>query len=339
MKRHPWAVPLALLASVGCGETSAKVLERLDAAMPPTSNLRMDVLLVRALSTCVIGSPCRLADSSQCYAVTDGNGGRIAFDPSSVQLLAPSDPKVSNAAQVACMRLPLDDADVALANQLIAGLRTRVFQLTGGDINLDVHTHELAPLEASFVTFSAGPFLEPPALEAAALEDVNRDTDFVFAFTGYRDPDSGLSPQANPCVGTNWIEQGPFGGSTFTWLSLASACARPATVFSAWLVQLYFGLRDVNGFGDVATDSFPACGRGGPDPTRWFPFVDGCTSDPDASSCGLATCPDRNAFNEHVLSAHWPRGRAFNGNYCADGRMDFDETGVDSGGRCDRIGR
>jgi len=104
-------------------------------------------------------------------------------------------------------------------------------------------------------------------------------------------------------------------------------------------VQLYFGLRDVNGFGDIATGTFPACGHGGPDPTRWFPFVDDCTTDPDASSCGMQACPDRNAFNEHVLSVHWPRGHAFNGNYCADGRMDFDETGVDTGGRCDRLGR
>jgi hypothetical protein len=39
------------------------------------------------------------------------------------------------------------------------------------------------------------------------------------------------------------------------------------------------------------------------------------------------------------LEKHWPRGRGFDGNWCDDGRMDFDETGVDRGGVCDLIGR
>ena len=90
---------------------------------------------------------------------------------------------------------------------------------------------------------------------------------------------------------------------------------------------------------DVATGTYPACGRGAADPTSWFPFPDDCTTDPDATTCGASTCADRDAFYSHLLSAHWARGRPFNGNYCADGRMDFDETGVDTGGRCDLIGR
>jgi hypothetical protein len=329
----------AAAAGVGCGGTSAKVLERVDPSTPPGSNLRMDVLMVRSLSSCAVGNPCRLADASQCYAVTDAAGGRVAFDPATVQLVAPSDARVGTAAQTQCFRLELDDADVAMANDLISGLRTRVFQLTDGDINLDVRTHDIAPLDVAFESFSTGPFLQPPALEAAGLADVNRDTDFVFAITGFRNPDNGVLPQKTPCSGTNWLDQGPFGGSTFTWVALNDTCTRSATFMYAWLAQLYFGLRDVTGFGDVATGTLPACGRGGPDPTRWFPFVDDCTNDPDASTCGASTCPDRDAFYSHVLSAHWVRGRSFNGNYCADGRMDYDETGVDTGGRCDRIGR
>jgi hypothetical protein len=333
------ALLVAAGAGAGCGGTSAKVLEQVDPATPPGSNLRMDVLMVRSLSTCAVGNPCRLADSSQCYTVTDSAGGRVAYDPSTVQLLAPSDARVATAAQAQCFRLALDDTEVAAANDLISGLRTRVFQLTSGDINLDVRTHDIAPLEAAYTTFSTGPFLQPPALEAAGLADVDRDTDFVFAITGYRDPDTGLVPQKSPCSGTNWLDRGPFGGSTFTWVALNDSCARPPVFMYAWLAQFYFGLRDVMGFGGAANGGFPACGRGGPDPTRWFPFVDDCTSDPDASTCGASTCPDPDAYYSHVLSAHWTRGRPFNGNYCADGRMDYDETGVDTGGRCDRIGR
>jgi len=325
-------------AGAGCGGTSAKVLERIDPSSPPGSNLRLDVLLVRSLSTCAVGDPCALADTSQCYTVTDASGGGLAFDPATVELLSPSDPRVGTAAQAQCFDLTLADSDVATANDLISGLRTRVFQLTNGDLNLDVHTHDLAPLAASFTSFSAGLFLEPPALEAAGLADVDRDTDFVFAITGYRDPARGLAPQLGPCAGTNWIQQGAFGGSTFTWVAVNEACARSAMFMYGWLAQLYFGLRDVSRPDGVAIGTRAACGQGGPEPTRWFPFVDDCTTDPDATTCGAPTCPDTDAFLSHVLATHWKRGQPFNGNYCADGRMDYDETGVDSGGACDLIG-
>jgi hypothetical protein len=329
----------AAAAAGSCGGTSGKVLERIDPVTPPGSNLRVDVLMVSSLSTCAVGNPCSLTNGSQCYAITDATGGRVTFDPATVQLVSPSDPRVGTAAQTQCFRLALSDTDVATANDLISGLRTSVFQLTGGDINLDVHTHTLAPLDAPFVTYSTGPFLEPSALEAAGLADVTRDTDFVFAITGYQDPDTGLSPPMNPCGGTNWIAQGPFGGSTFTWIAVNAACARPSLFLYHWLAQFYFGLRDVTRPTGVAIGTSASCGRGGPDPTRWFPFVDDCTIDPDATSCGAASCPDANAFYSHVLSAHWKRGQTFNGNYCADGRMDYDETGVDTGGRCDLIGQ
>lgn len=335
------ATVLALLgaaATGGCGGTSAKVLETIDPATPPGSNLRLDVLMVRSLSTCAVGDPCPLADTSQCYTVPDPAGATVAFDPATVQLLSPDDPRVGTAAQAQCLTLALDDADVATADDLISGLRTRVFQLTGGDINLDVHTHDLVPLDAAFTRFSAGLFLEPPPLVAAGLGDVTRDTDFVFAVTGTRDSASGLTVRMSPCSGTNWLQQGGFGGSTFTWVALNDACARPAVFMYAWLAQFYFGLRDVTRPADVAIGTLAACGQGGPDPTRWFPFVDDCTTDPDATTCGAPTCPDTDAFLSHVLAAHWKRGRSFDGNYCADGRMDYDETGVDSGGTCDLIG-
>jgi hypothetical protein len=334
------ALVAVLLAAAGggCGGTSAKVLESIDPATPPGSNLRLDVLLVRSLSTCAVGYPCALADTSQCYTVSDGAGGRVAFDPATVQLLSSSDAQGATAPQVQCFQLTLDDADVASGNDLISGLRTSVFQLTGGDINLDVHTHDLAPVDVSFTSFSAGLFLEPSALEPAGLGDVTRDTDFVFALTGTRDPVTGASQQMSPCSGTNWIDQGPFGGSTFTWVALSDACARSTVFMYAWVAQLYFGLRDVTRPADVMIGTSAACGRGDPDPTRWFPFVDACTTDPDATTCGAPTCPDADAFLSHVLSVHWKRGSFFNGNYCADGRLDYDETGVDTGGRCDLIG-
>jgi len=332
-------VATALAVATSCGGTSGKVLEGIHPTTPPASNVRLDVLVVRALSTCVIGNPCNSSDSSQCYFVTDAGGVKTTFDSSSYELVSPSDSRVASAAQSRCLTLTIDDTQGAAVNDLMTGLRSRVFQLTGGDVNIDVHRHDIAAVDAGFVRYSPGPFLEPPAIEPVGLVDVTRDTDFVFVVTGHRDADSGLAPELSPCDGTNWLAQGSFGGSTYTWLALSDACRTADIVMHAWLAQLYFGLRDLTSSGKTTMGPFPACGQGGTDPTSWFPWVDACTTDPDAPNCGAARCPDAEAYEEHLLSAHWTRGRPFNGNYCNDGRMDFGETGVDSGGKCDLLGR
>jgi hypothetical protein len=333
--RRVAALAIALAAAgAGCGGTSGKVLERND--VPPGSNLRVDVFLLRSVSTCAAGSPC--TDPAQCFTLSDATGTRAAFAADTVQFLAPGDPQLASAPSSQCFRLVAEDAQVSALSQLLAGLRTRVFQLTGGDINLDIRTHEIASLDAPFNRFYVGMFLPPTSLESVALADVTRDTDFAFAVTGYRDPDSGLVPKLDQCAGTNWLDQGGLGGSTYTWVAMSDGCARPSTFLRAWLFQLYFGLRDVTRFaGTSSSADYPGCGRGGPDPTRWFPWVEDCTSDPDAPACGASSCQDQDAYYAHMLTAHWARGRPFNGNYCSDGRMDFDETAVDSGGRCDLI--
>ena len=65
-------------AAGACGGTSAKVLEQINPATPPGSNLRLDVLMVRSLSTCAVGNPCPTANTSQCYTVTDAAGAVTA---------------------------------------------------------------------------------------------------------------------------------------------------------------------------------------------------------------------------------------------------------------------
>jgi hypothetical protein len=333
------ALALACCAGAGaCGGTEAKVLERTAGPTPPGSNLRVDVFLLRSVATCAVGEPCALADASQCFYLADQAGPRITFAPDTVQFLAPGDPQVASAPQSSCFRLGLDDAEVSAAGALTATLRTRVFQLTGGDIDLEVRTHEVATLEAAFTRYYTGPFLPPSALDAVGLPQVNRDTDFAFAITGFRDPDTGLLPKLDPCVGTNWLDKGGFGGTTYTWLAMSGACTQGSGLLRPWLIQLYFGLRDVMGVANAYANGYPACRRGTADPTRWFPYVDDCTADPDATGCGDAACPDSDAFYAHMLQAHWVKGRPYNGNYCSDGRMDYDETAVDSGGHCDLIG-
>ena len=342
--RTTGALVTSLLAGIatgaGCNGSTARILERIDAASPPTSNPRLDLFLLRSVSTCAVGNPCVSAQANQCFTIADANGTVSAsFAADTVQFLQPSDPRVAASAGAVCFRLGLDDALVASAKTMAAALRTRVFQSTGGDMDLDVHAHDLtATVEAGFSRFYEGLFLEPSFVAPAGLRDVTRDTAFVYAVTGFRDLDSGLVPTTTPCPGTNRVRMGSIGASTYTWLAMSTACSQPNDWLSSWLYQLSFGLRDVTQQPDVYGGNYPACGRGGADPTRWFPSADDCTTDPDAPACGETTCPDFGAYYDHVLRSHWRTGQTFVGNACNDGRMDFDETGVDTGGLCDLIG-
>ena len=331
---------VAAVGGLACDATTAKILERIDAGTPPSSNVRMDVFLVRAVSSCAIGPPCTASNPDECFFVTDAAGDRISFEPEAVQLVPPGDPAIIGAAQVQCFRLTMDDTMAASVRELTATLRTRVFQASGGDINLDLRLHEVPSLEAGFSALAIGIFLEPSALDAVGLAMVNRETDVVYAITGFRDPDSGLAPKIEVCGATNSVRQPVLGASAYTWLVASETCARVSTFLSTFVLQLHYGLRDVMATDDLYRDGdYPACGQGSPEPTDWFPSNDDCTSDPDAPSCGAATCADREAFHQHILSTHWRRGRSFNGNHCSNGTMDRDETGTDTGGVCDLISR
>jgi len=176
-----FALPLVafVLGGGGCGGTSAKVLETVDAAIPPSSNLRVDVFLVRSVSTCAVGNPCSRFDLSECFYIADEVGRTLRFDPTGLSFVRPGDPRTQTAPQVQCFRLTLDDAQVATAGQLLAQLRADVFAYSGGDINLEIRSHQVPTLVAPFDVFDLGPFLDPAALEGVGLPLVSRDTDFV----------------------------------------------------------------------------------------------------------------------------------------------------------------
>ena len=330
---------LAIAGGSACNGNSAKILERVDGSTPPSSNPRVDVFLVRAVSSCAVGPACASPDREQCFYITDRNGARVQYDPAALRFVPPGDPATMGGQQVQCFRLVLDDSRVAAVSEAMNALRTRVFQDSGGDINLDLRLHDVPAIEAGLSPFVFGFFLEPAALAPVALPMVSRETDFVYAVTGADDPDSGLAPRVDSCSGTNWFAKGVIGGSAYTWMAGSASCDQPVSLIFTWMVQLYFGLRDVMQAPDLYDRDYPPCGQGDPDTTRWFPYVDDCTTDPDYVACGAAACPNRDAYYSHQLARHWRRGEPFNGNHCSNGRMDRDETGIDTGGVCDLIGQ
>lgn len=329
---------LLALPLLACGSTSGPVLEGIKEGQPPDSNLRADVFLVRDVRSCAIGEACRSADPDDCFTLSDAAGVRLAFRPESVQFVPPSSPEIAFAEQAECFRLTIDaDMRAAIASQF-AELRQRAFQLSSGEINLGLVFHDLDPIDAGFKRWEGktGLFLQPDTLGSYGLSVMSRNTDFVFALTGSADPSASLLPKIEECGGTNWLAKGGFGGSAYTWLS--PECVRSSELLWHFVVQSYMALRDVTDYPDVYRGKYPACGAGSADPRQWFPWVGDCQTDPDSPDCDTGSC-DRTRFLGHILGAHWPEGQTFVGNHCRNGKLDFDEVAVDSGGVCDLLGR
>jgi hypothetical protein len=328
---------LALAASAfGCGTSSGPVLERVEPRVPPEANLRADVLLVRRVDSCAIGSPCDSRDPENCFHLSDEAGPVLLFEPSGLDFVPLGDERIATAELSGCFGLDIDDEGAAALREAFDQLRTRVFQLSEGRIDIEFHVADIGPVAAGFKRWEGGTglFLEPFALEAQGLPLLGAETDYTFAVTGVSDLSGGYLPKIEPCGGTNWEQQGGLGGAAYTWLS--ADCVSASTLLWHLHVQTRFGLRDVNEFPDVYAGQYPDCGAADADPSSWFPGPEDCAVDPDSPTCG-ERCGFGEEFESHVLKAHFPA--SFIGNHCANGLMDWDETGVDSGGICDRLGR
>jgi hypothetical protein len=150
------AVALALAAGavtgLGCGQTSAKILERLDGGVFAASSPRVDVFLLRSVATCAVGRACTAADASQCFYVSDASGPRTSFSTDGLRFVRPGDPLIQTADRVECFKLVLDDTAAASAREMLVDLRTSVLQATGGNVDLDVHIREVPSLEGNFIS-------------------------------------------------------------------------------------------------------------------------------------------------------------------------------------------
>jgi hypothetical protein len=331
---------LALLSA--CGSSSGPVLEKVKD--PPGSTLRVDVLIPHEVRSCAIGEVCRFADQSECFTLSDASGPRLSFRPDAVWFVPPDSPDIAQAQQSGCFRLAIDADTRAAIENAFNQLRQQTFQLSSGEVLLDLRVHDFPSIDAGFKRWDTGIFLQPTALERDGFPVISRETDYVFSVTGLPDLSVGYAPKIDACAGTNWQAQGAFGGTGYTWVS--APCATSSQLLWHFLAQSYFALRDVVRFQDVYRGNYPSCGRAGAEPHEWFPRVMyDCVADPDSPTCGdsaaCGTAQGTASFLRHILAEHWPRTVELVGNHCGNGMEDgnFGEVGVDTGGDCDLIGR
>jgi hypothetical protein len=298
---------------------------------------RVELFLLRDIAVCAVGNPCT---AETCLALSDDAGtAQISFaDDDLFRGLPPADPAVAAAPLSQCLRLTLDDAAAAAAQDAALAWISDVMLFTRGAIELEIVVHEIPFAEMTMSHWGPGLWVAPWDLEPLVEGEVTPASSFVVVTHGVRDAATGLHHDLGGCGGTYGADLG-FGGTGYSWVPATSnafwfECATSDVYMHEWQHQLHWALNELSGFDDLYDGVYPACGLGDPDPTKWFPDTHECNVDPDFPACGETDCGAGSTVNRHMLRVHWTAGRRLVGNHCRDGVRDFEETGVDAGGDC-----
>jgi len=258
-----------------------------------------------------------------------------------------------------CFDIQLTDTEIADITSDMTLIAQKTSEWTDGALNLNITTQVLPYVSTSFVApdFAFGPF----EVDDELLNPyVTTDSDFVYVVTGVYDRQQGIN-LAYWCGGS--YGEMTVHGANYSYIQYNDICNSVTIgnqqvyepLIHEWLHNLDWALFNVSGVRDIyqfksvdwanwQPGDWPACGKGAMNTFAWFPSVDYCEWDPDWMDCNnqhsAGACLNAGevdsypSWYEHVLSAHYPRNVDLVVNTCTDGRQDWGETGIDSGGQC-----
>lgn len=328
------------------------------------STPRFQIFIITPLSTCLVGN--EFASGNVCRGIKCGGCSCATedFDPPSPQTgVQPEhidDPQYAAFEYKDCLDISLTNQEVAEIKNEMHFIRDLAYQWSGGALDLQL---EFTVLPHAFTGFTAPDFVIGPfEIDDELLNEyVSTDTDFVYVVSGVTD--RAKNKQLAYWCGSSYGELSVHGAS-YSYIQYNHEACNSVTIggktvyeplIHEWIHNLDWALYYINGVPDLYQDtgpdwakwehaSWPACGKGSSNPLDWFPNVDLCEWDPDWRDCNDAasagSCLHAGevdgaiSWYEHVISEHYPRNIQFIGNFCRDGRQDFGETGVDSGGPC-----
>ncbi|MBI4385618.1 hypothetical protein HY573_02205, partial [Candidatus Parcubacteria bacterium] len=258
--------------------------------------------------------------------------------------------------------LQLSQAEVDQLRAEINVFRAKVLEWSQNKLDLDIQIVEVANGEGvSYAFFDSGLWQAPGDVHEAILSQYARTDDFVFVVTGVKDPSRGIYYDAPLCDGalaSTWNY-----GIPYDWIPMgksAIGCANHLTWVHGFLHELgdvlnrisvppspftVYGANNYEYFGQRLSCGTNFSGR------PYFPDADVAPLDPDFSACpayndnwsgycasvvaqGFDGEECNRQWDRHVLGTHFSSTYTIIGNSCRNGRQDFDETGVDSGGSC-----
>lgn len=323
---------------------------------------RFQIFILNPVRTCLAGND--FASGSVCRGEKCGDCDCSweDFDPPAPMTgIAPAhidDPQYAEYAFRTCVNITLTDREVEKIKRDMQLIAQKVYEWSGSRLQLDMNFTELPVEYTGFVApdFVAGPF----EVDDELLNPyVSTDTDFVYAVSGVYDREKGVR-LAYACGGS--YGEMTIHGAGYSYIQYNDICNSITIgnemvyepLIHEWYHNLDWALYSINHVTDIYETnspdwanwqhaSWPACGIHA-DPLKWFPSIDFCEWDPDWIDCNNSQSAgrcihagevgDEISWYEHVIRAHYPGNIQFIGNFCRDGRQDFNETGVDSGGQC-----
>ena len=326
------------------------------------SKARFQVFILNPVRTCIAGND--FASGNVCYGTECGDCSCAWEDfdpPAPLTGISPEhidDPQYAGFDQRVCLAITLSPQEVEDIKEDMTLVAQKVYEWSGGALELQMEFTELPYDHTGFVApdFVFGPF----EVDDELLNPyVGVDTDFVYVVTGVHDLQQGLN-LAYACGGS--YGEMTVHGAGYANIQYNEICNSIQIggqqvyepLIHEWYHNLDWALYNINQVSDRLEGlwpdwakwkrgSLPACGTPG-NPLTWFPSADLCEWDPDwidcnnTASAGACThageVVGQKSWYEHLISAHYPGAIRFVGNTCRDGRQDFGESGVDSGGQC-----
>lgn len=326
------------------------------------SKAKFQVFILNPVRVCLAGND--FSSGNVCYGEKCSDCSCLweDFDPPAPMTGIPperiNDPEYAGYAYHTCLNITLSEQEVAEIKEDMQLVSEKVYKWSEGALELEMSFTELAFDHTGFTApdFVFGPF----EVDDELLNPyVGVDTDFVYVVTGVydREQQKNLAYWCGGSYGEMSIH-----GASYSYIQFNDICNSVLIggeqvyepLIHEWYHNLDWALLRINKVWDIyegmAPDwatwerkNWPACGSGG-DPKQWFPSIDYCEWDPDWIDCTNTTsagmCPHAGevdgqmSWYEHVIREHYPGAIQYIGNFCRDGRQDFGETGVDSGGAC-----
>ena len=302
-------------------------------AKQAVSKPKLRAIVFDKISTCIVGDPCTDAN---CATIARTDGSIVAqFEANdSFRGVRPSD-AASMSPSAVCLHLELTKPERKAIEAALAGFTGTVRDLSS-EMKLKAPVTRPGDVELSLSRYASGLWIAPWDAADSLPRAISPATDGVIAVGGTLDAAQGIVLPIAACGLTFGADFG-LGGAGYSWVPYSNGypfqCAGLETFFHEWLHQVDFAYENLMDVSDLYDGVYPACGLADPDPHRWFPSPDECTSDPDSVACGLTSCTIE--FNSHVLATHYDFSLPYIGNHCRDGKLDYGESAIDVGGACE----
>ncbi|OYT33810.1 MAG: hypothetical protein B6U87_02940, partial [Candidatus Aenigmarchaeota archaeon ex4484_52] len=311
-------------------------------------NYEIVIFLFKDIQTCIVGDKC----TKNCQKIyKDGKTFMKFEDNANFKALKPSDKTIEGYELKICLETKLNNSEINYLKDEINKFIDDVYDWSNNTIKLSPKYIEISAVELSMSRWGNGFWLAPWDIKSLVSQYITKNTDFVMVSNDIYDNVKRISFGSGYCGGTFGADWG-LGGACYSWVPKTNPgswfeCAGEKTYIHEWLHQLDYALEYISGVEDIYRDEFPEslCGVD-THPHKWFPSPDTAPKDPDFPACKdhyndwgsyCESIKPRDCdfeWDEHLLSVHYNPDIKLIGNHCKNNKKDFDETDIDSGGKC-----